>query len=224
MGFKPDVLVGAQKLSDGPQTNFSPRYDPDGGQVVVENHGKYWEQLIRGNVSFAGTAAAGATVVASASAAVGILYWNQGVGAAFDEIARLETGYISGANVPGFFAWYYLKGGANIGTAAPIATLVTAGTIVNGLLGGSPIKTPGYVCYIGASTWTGFAYLKATRMSMLTGVAATAVAPFMLWEEYDGTLGIQPLFALQLNHNAANTAVMSYSATIVENLWTSPVG
>jgi hypothetical protein len=218
MGFMPAMVAGTQKISDGPLGAGSFRVANDGALVVCENHGKFYEQMIRGNVYFAGTAAAGATVVASASGAVGILYWNKSGGAVLvqDEVARLEIGYISGANVPGFYAWFYLYAGANIGTGAPIATVVTAGNVVNALLGGSPVKAPNVICYIGASTWAGFAYLKATRMSMFTGLAATATTPFQLWEDYDGVLGMPAGMALQLNNNAAQTAVIAATATIIE--------
>jgi hypothetical protein len=168
--------------------------------------------------------AAGAVLVATASAGVGALYWNKASGAVLvmDEVARVEYTMPSGAGVLGSMNWYYLNAGSNIGTLAPIATLVTAGSIVNALLGAAPIKTPAYVCYVGASTWTaaggavGFVFLRVAPISFWAGAVNTTTAPpYEIWEDYDGTFIMPPGMAVQLNNSGGTTAI-GVSATVVE--------
>jgi len=218
MGFRPDAVVGNNHLADGATSNISPRYTNESAAVVQELHGKYFEQAVRGNVNFVGTVAAGVVLVASGSGSVGGLYWNKAGGAVqvIDEIARMEYTMPAGAQVLGSMNWYYLYAGANIGTGAPIATVVTAGSIVNALLGGAPIKTPNIVVYVGASTWAGFAFLKVVPISMWAGAVATTTAPaYILWEDYDGTFVIPPGMAVQLN-NSGGTTNVGFTATVVE--------
>ena len=224
MGFPIQAIIGNSHLPDGSNVNLAPRYTNEAAAVIQQVHGKYFEQLVRGNVSYGGTAAAGVVLAGTASAAIGALYWNKASGAVpvIDEITRVEYTMPLGAQVLGSMNWYYLNAGANIGTAAPIATLVTAGSIINGLLGASPVKTPAYVCYVGASTWTaaggavGFVFLKVVPISFWAGAVATTAAPaYILWEDYDGTLVMPPGMALQLN-NSGGTTNIGVSATVVE--------
>lgn len=218
MGFPVQGVIGNSHLGDGSNVNLAPRYTNEAAAVVQELHGKYFEQAIRGNVSYGGTVAAGVVLVGTGSGAVGGLYWNKSSGAVqvVDEIARMEYTMPAGAQVLGSMNWYFLNAGANIGTGAPIATLVTAGSIVNALLGGAPVKVPNYVCYVGASTWAGFAFLKVVPISMWAGAVATTAAPaYILWEDLDGTMLIPPGMAIQLN-NSGGTTNIGFSATIVE--------
>jgi hypothetical protein len=223
MGFPIQAIIGNSHLADGSNVNLAPRYTNEGAAVIQQGHGKYFEQAIRGNVSYGGTAAAGAVLAATTSGNIGALYWNKASGAVqvMDEIARVEYTMPLGAQVLGSFNWYYLNAGSNIGTAAPIATLVTVGTIVNALLGAAPVKTPAYVCYVGASTWTaaggavGFVFLRVAPISLWAGAVNTTTAPaYILWEDYDGTFIIPPGMAVQLN--GTGTTNVGVTATVVE--------
>ena len=218
MGFPIQGMVGNSHLGDGSNINLAPRYTNEAAAVVQELHGKYFEQSVRGNVSYGGTVAAGVVLVGTGSGTVNGLYWNKSSGAVqvIDEIARMEYTCPANAQVLGSMNWYYLNAGANIGTGAPIATLVTAGSIVNALLGGAPVKTPNYVCYVGASTWAGFAFLRVVPISFWAGAVATTTAPaYELWEDYDGTMLMPPGMSLTLC-NSGGTTNIGFSATIVE--------
>jgi hypothetical protein len=218
MGFALQGVVGTQKYGDGASQNLSARFTNDGALVVAENHGRLYEQAIRGNVFYVGTAAAGAVLAGTGSGAIGDLMWNKSGGASLvlDEIYEIDVTMPLGAQVLGSFNWYYLYGGSNIGTGAPIATLVTAGSIVSSLLGGAPVKTPNIVCYVGASTWAGFAFLRVCHISCWAGAVATTSAPaYMLYEQYEGGLVMPAGMALQLN-NSGGTTNVGVTATVIE--------
>lgn len=220
MGFTFQGVVGPNKMTDGSNTNISPRFTGDGAMVVAENHGRLYEQAIRGNVFYAGTVAAGVVLAGTGSGAIGALYWNKGGSSVIDEIYEIDVTMPLGAQVLGSFNWYGLVAGANIGTAAPIATLVTAGSIVSSVYGGSfgaaSAKTPNVVAYVGASTWTGFAFWRVSHISCWAGAVATTTAPaYMLYEQYEGGLILIPGNAAQLN-NSGGTTNVGVTATLIE--------
>ena len=216
MGFAIQGVIGTQKWTDGAQLNLPMRFTNDGALVVAENHGRLYEQAIRGNVFYAGTVAAGVVLVGTGSGTVNILYWNKAGLGTIDEVYQVDVTMPAGAQVLGSMNWYYLNAGGNIGTAAPIATLVTAGSVLSSLGGGGPVKTPNVVCYVGASTWTGFAFLRVMHISMWAGAVATTTAPaYMLWENYEGSLIMKSGQALTLC-NSGGTTNIGVSATVIE--------
>ena len=61
-------------------------------------------------------------------------------------------------------------------------------------------------------------FLRPTGLSLFTGVAATAVAPFTLRADYDGDLVIAPGTAISLCSQAATTTALFQVAVTWEEL------
>lgn len=220
MGFGIQGVIGPNKMIDGANVSISPRFTNDGAWVVAENHGRLYEQSIRGNVFYAGTSDAGAVLVASASAGVGALYWNKAGSTVIDEIYEIDVTMSAGNQILGSFNWYGVLGGAQISTGGIIRTLVTAGSVVSSVYGGSfnsaSAKTPAFVCYVGASTWAGFAFWRVCHISCWAGAVLTTAAPaYMLYEQYEGGFLLLPGVAAQLN-NSGGTTTVGVTATIIE--------
>ena len=216
MGFSFTGVIGTQQQGDATNLNLALRFANDGALVVAHNHGRLYEQAIRGNVFYAGTSDAGAVLAGTGTGNIGVLYWNKSGLGVNDAIWQLDVSMPLGAQVLGSFNWYRLNAGANIGTGAPIVTLVTAGSVLSSLGSGTPVKTPNVVCYVGASTWAGFAFLRVCHISCWAGAVATTAAPaYMLWENYEESLQLAPGQALQLN-NSGGTTTVGVTATIIE--------
>jgi len=217
MGFALQTAVGPQKLADATYQSSSVRQSGDGMLVVQQGHGKYWEQAIRGNVYADSLPLAGIALTTMTSGNLTLIDWN--ASALFtDEMVKLEMSYISGANVPGGFAWWYLNAGFAIGTGAPIATFVTPGTPVNANINGSIVKAPTHRFAYGATTF-GVAptFMKSASMSMVTALAATANDPFTIIELYDGTMNMAPGMAYVFGAAQASATVWTGAITLIEN-------
>lgn len=219
MGFALQTAVGPQKLADSTYQSASLRQSGDGMLVVTEGHGKYYEQAIRGNVWFDSIPLAGIVLATMGTGNLCLIEWNSSPFYT-DEIVRLELSYISGANVPGGFAWWYLNAGYVIGTGAPMATFVTPGTSVNANMNGSIVKGVTHRYAYGASTYPTVTptFYKSASLSMLTAAAASTGDPFQLVENYDGVLNMPPGIALVFGPAQANgTGTFTGAITLIEN-------
>jgi len=224
MGFSVQTVVGPQKLVDGPYPNSSLRQATDGGLYIQQAHGKYYEQAIRGNIYYDSIPVAGIVIAVAGSGNVASLIFNPlGLFVVVEQI-RAELTYISGANVPGGFAYYQVGPSSGAATGGLIATLVTPAAPVNANVGNTPVKSAAHQFYVGASTFAATpTYLKASRMSLFTGAAATAWTPFMLWEDFDGGFNVPSGYAVQFCSAQANaTGKFSGTWTVLENSWTQP--
>ena len=218
MGFSLQGVVGTQRYADGAAQNIAMRFTNDGALVVAENHGRLYEQAIRGNVFYIGTVAAGVVLAASGSGNVGALYWNLGGGAnlALDEVYEIDVTMPANAQVLGSFNWYYTYAGNSYGTVSPIRILNTVGNTVSSLLGGSPAKIPNLICYVGTTTWTAMTFFRVCHISCWAGAVNTTTAPaYMLYEQYEGGFLIAPGMAVQLN-NSGGTTNVGVTATVIE--------
>lgn len=109
--------------------------------------------------------------------------WNPSDSDRILHVLKLELSYVSGNNAPGAIEWAYVaNAGSTHATGAPIATAtLVAPTGVLGYGSNNKAKwSPTTNTFTAAPT-----FLRPTGLSLFTGVAATAVAPFMLRASYD---------------------------------------
>lgn len=123
-------------------------------------------------------------------------------------IRRLELSYVTGDNAPIGLQWSWVQfAGSNHATGSPIATA----TIV------APIGTLGLPSPNNRARWSPTTntftvappYLRSVSMALFTGVAATAVAPYVLraaYEADDFVIGPGNAVCLCCVHNAGSNA------------------
>jgi len=203
--------VGPQRLTDTQEAAL--RMGNAGELIVQELNGRYYEQAMRGNIFVYSTAAAGIALIVAAVTGNHPTVWNPtGSGYNFVPIS-ITLGYVSGANAPGSLALFYTpNAGSAIGTAAPVVTFTHVAP-VNALIGGGRASvmrwSPAVSTYVAVPTW-----LATLGISLFTGVAATAVAPFQLRYDFDGTLVLAPGNALHVTAIQATTTAL-FTVTIV---------
>lgn len=201
-----EMRVGPARLADDAEA--APRLGNSGEQIVQELNGRYYEQVVRGNVFIYSTAVTGIAPIVPAIAAAAPALWNPaGSGYNFIPI-RLLMGYISAANVPGYFELAYTANAGNaLGAGLPV-TAFTDVASVNALLGSGKVSKMRWAPAV-ATCVANPVFLMTLGLSQFTGLAATAVAPFTLIHDFDGTLIVGPGNVLHIGCNAANTAVYS---------------
>jgi hypothetical protein len=203
--------VGPARLTDSQEAPL--RMGNSGELITQELNGRYYEQALRGNVYIMSTAAAGIALITTATTGNHPSIWNPaGSGVNFIPI-RMTLGYISGNNAPGSLGFYYtLSAGSAIGTAAPVVTWTNVAP-VNALIGSSKASltrwAPAVNTYVAAPTW-----FMTNGISLFTGVATTAVAPFSLNYEFDGTMVIGPGTVVSLCSLQATTTSL-FTVTII---------
>lgn len=127
------------------------------------------------------------------------------------DVKKLTLTYVSGNNAPGGVEWAYtLNVGTGIGpTGAPILT-ATRGALVQNATIGAPTNPRFLYWSPTVNTFTAAPVIVAgTGLSLFTGVAATAVAPFPLVANYEeGELSVYPGAAISLCTNVATTTAL----------------
>lgn len=200
-------FVGPQSSADGPSQYTSDRTDRMGAAVVTNLHGKYYEQASRQRVYFGSSASTGIALIVPATTGGHPTLWNPSDSGRNLSILKLEMSWVSGANAPGAIEWAVTKNtGSTIATGAPIAT-GTRVTPESGLIGGA--SDPKGVWIPTTNTFTAApTFLRAAGISLFTGISTTAVAPFMLWRDYNGDFCLAPGTAVSLCSQAATTTAL----------------
>jgi hypothetical protein len=166
---------------------------------------KWFELAARGRIFVYPTAAAGVTFAVAGNNLPTL--WNPSGSNTMFIPLRVVLGYVSATNVAGHLAWAFQSNvGSAIGTAAPISVF-TAITPVNGLIGGGrqpKVRFASTVTFTTAPT-----YLRPVGLSTAALAATTAVPPFPMSFDEDGSLILMPGNALQLCGNAAIAMVAS---------------
>jgi hypothetical protein len=129
------------------------------------------------------SASAGIALILPATGGGHPTLWNpQGSGVNV-AVRRLEMSWVSGNNAPGAVQWaHVLNAGTTHATGAPIATATIVAPITT-LMSGASNKAKWSPT---TNTFTvAPAYLRPAGISLFTGVAATAVAPFKLEANYE---------------------------------------
>ena len=205
MGFNFQGIVGPQNIPDGAVGNLSLRAARDGSIVALPTAQDY---LARGKNLIATSATGGIALIVAATTGGHPTLWNPQGSGVIAEFKKLSLTYISGNNAPGGLYWHITTNtGATAATAAPIATF-TQVAMVNALAGASVSSSlrwsPTTNTFTAAPT-----FYAPTGISLFTGVAATAVAPFLLEALFqEGEMGVFAGNALSLCSQAATTTAL----------------
>ena len=170
-------------------------------------HGKYYYAAKNNRLYVATSATGGIALIVAAAAGGHPTLWNpQGSGRVLS-IRRLLLGYVSGANAPGSLAWNITENAGDSPATAGAIPTATKVAVVNALAGG-PVSSKAWWSPT-TNTFTAIpVYYRPTNLSLFTGAAATAVAPFTLGEEYDDDLMIAEGTALSLVAQQATTTAL----------------
>ena len=130
--------VGEQNYQDGAQPSLGNRYDNQGGQLVSQLHGRYHEQVLRGNVFMAHAIVTAPVIYTTAAGTGGPLLWN---GSTTHKAAILAVGW-GVSTVTTVAAIIGLTGGTGQ-TSAP-ATTTAVDSVKNCYLGGAAPAVSAY--------------------------------------------------------------------------------
>lgn len=153
------------------------------------------------------SASAGIALIVPATTGGHPTLWNPANSDVYVHVRRLALSYVSGNNAPGAIEWASVdNAGVTHGTGAPIAT-ATLVAAVQRVGNGSSAKakwSPTTNTFTAAPVFT-----RATGLSLFTGVAATAVAPFSLIAFYEqDEFILSPSSAICLCTQAATTTAL----------------
>lgn len=202
----PPKFVGLNTYQDGLTGDDADRTSRDGAKVITQAHGRYVEQATRNRVFFGVSASAGIALIVPATTGNHPTLWNPSDSGRHLSIIRLELSYVSGNNAPTAIEWAATPAtGAAAATGAAILTFTRVAPVgvVGGNLDNKGLWAPTVNTYTAAPV-----YLRPTGLSLFTGVAATAVAPFALRAEYDGDFIVSPGNAISLCTQAATTTAL----------------
>ena len=196
--------VGGQKASDGEDRTL--RLGNQGELISSGGlHGRYYEQTCRGNVYMGTVAVAGIALITTATGGGFPTIWNPAGSGVNVSLIRLSLNCLmDGNHAPGALGWYKTANtGASIGTGSPIATFTDI-TPISCLIGSAATGKARWSA--ATNTFTAApAFLVAADFSLATLTAATAVAPYGNFIDYEGAMVIQPGVALSLCSTAAST-------------------
>jgi hypothetical protein len=209
-------FIGERNESDGLASFDAVRVGRDGAQVVTGLHGKYYEANSRGRLYTGVSASGGIALIVPANTGGHPTLWNPQGSDVNVSIVRLELSWVSGNNAPGAVEWAYtLNAGSTPATGAAIATATLVAPI--GVLGGTVNNkakwSPTTNTFAAAPT-----FLRPAGISLFTGVAATAVAPFVLRADYDGDFVIAPGTAVSLCYQTTTTTAVFQVAVTWEEI------
>jgi hypothetical protein len=201
----------------GKRTAADPVLGEDRQLLVDELHGRNFNAALRGQLFVASTASAGIALIVPATTGNHPTLWNP-LGSGVDlNIVRLDVSYVSGNNAPTAIEWAVTKNaGAQNATGSPILTFTKVAVDsarIGGPVSSQALWAPAVNTYTAAP-----AFYAPTGLSLFTGVAATAVAPFTMSVTYDGALVVAPGVALSLCSQAATTTALFQVAITFEEV------
>lgn len=153
------------------------------------------------------SASAGIALIVPATTGGHPTLWNPEGSGVNVHVRALDLSYVSGNNAPTAIEWAAVtNAGSSIGTGAPIVTAtLVAPTGVLGEGADNEARWSPTTNTFGAAP----SFLRPTGISLFTGVAATAVAPFVSQVKYDqGDFVIAPGNAVCLCTQAATTTAL----------------
>ena len=186
------------------------------GEVLTQQmNGRFYYAARRNRLYVAASATAGIAIIVAATGGGHPTLFNPMGSGRILSIRRLLLGYVSGNNAPTSLAWNITTGaGAGAATGAAILTFTDVAP-VNAMAGG-PLDRKMLWAPVTNTFTAAPAYYRPTNLSLFTGVAATAVAPFTLGEEYDDDLLISEGTALSLVAQATTTTALFRITVLVE--------
>ena len=205
MGMPLAGFVGPGNYGDGVAPNQSARFGRDGSLAMQETHGKWYEQLSRGNMFHATTLTAGIALIVAATSGNHPTLWNPTTAGFAAEFARLTAARVSATDAPG--AWYWaLTNPAGAALGVPILTF-TKVAVVNGLTGGPADAVMQWAPAINTYTAAPVFYAPV-GITMFTGTVAAVIAEMELIIDFDGQMGVGPNTALSLCTQVATSTAL----------------
>lgn len=192
-----------------------PALGDNGELLTAPIHGKYYYAARRNRLYVASSATGGIAIIQAATGGGHPTIWNPLGSGRILSVKRLLIGYVSGNNAPTSLAWNLVENaGSQPATGSPILT-ATKVAVVNAMAGG-PVDAKTYFSPTTNTFTAAPAFWRPTNLSLFTGVAATAVAPFTWGEEYDDDLLIEEGAAICLVTQAATTTALFRYSVLVE--------
>jgi hypothetical protein len=188
-----------------------------GDAIVSELHGAY-ESASRGNVYTASTAATGIALIVPATTGNHPTLWNPSGNVNNLNVLKLILGYISGTNAPSTIEWAQTNntGPSIVAVNGPIITFTSVAptSVIVGNAGiGTAKWAPAVNTFVAAPV-----FFRTTGLSLFTGAAATAVAPFQLEADYQGDLIVAPGNAISLCTQQATSTALFQITIIYEEI------
>ena len=205
--------VGPSTTVDG-QEGIALRQGRNAELIVTNLHGRYYEQVSRGNTYYA-TSTIG--LIAAATAGGHPTLFNPLGSNVNLSVTHLHMAYASGTHVAGGVFWAYtLNCGASQATAGAILTFTRVAS-VNALIGSQNVAKGQW-----SPTTNTFTAIPVPFMG--TGISETVITqastenPNQIVISYDGTLVVAPGNAISLVHNAAGGAGLWYITVVWEEV------
>src|SRR3990167_264689 len=180
----------------------------DRALLVADRHGRNYNATVNERMYIAASATGGIALIAAAAGGGHPTLFNPAGSKGAISIKALRLAYVSGDNAPGGLAWNITESaGSNIGPTGAAILTATRVAVRNAAAGSTKVGK----AYWSPTTNTFTAapvYHRPIGLSLFTGVAATAVAPFRLEEKYDGDNLIMPGTALSLVTSQATTTAL----------------
>ncbi|KKL10440.1 hypothetical protein LCGC14_2555810 [marine sediment metagenome] len=189
----------------------------NGAFRVQQAQGQYYGASRNGRLFVATSLTGGIALIVAATTGNHPTLWNPSGSGRNISVVSLDLAYVSGANAPGSLAWNYTKrAGSQAGTASPILTF-TRVDVESAMLGGAvdskALWAPAVSTYTAAP-----AYGRPIKLSLFTGLAATATIPFVWGEEYNGKLNLAPGNAISLVTQQATTTALFRVTVVFEEI------
>lgn len=183
--------------------------------LMNQAHGPYASAARRGRLFLATSAQAGIALIVAATTGGHPTLWNPLGSRRVLSIRRLDLSWLSGNNAPTGLEWdSTLNAGSQVATGAPILT-ATKVAVLNAN-GGDAVDSKA-IWSPTTNTFTAApAFYYPAGISLFTGIGTTAVAPFVLSQEYGGALRIPPGTALSLCSRAATTTALFQVGIVFE--------
>ena len=209
------LAIGSQTKSDG--TYGFLRGGKGGQQIVSQLHGKYYESCSRGNVYMGRSASGGIAIILPATGGGHPTLWNPLGSGVNLSLISLRLSYVSGNHAPGAFEWAYTaNAGAAAATGSPIATatLVASTSMLIGSGNvGAGLWSPTTNTFTAAPV-----FFAPIGVGLHTGVAASAINPTRIVENYDGEMVLAPGSALSLCYQTTTTTALWQVAVVWEEI------
>lgn len=168
----------------GGKDDAGPVLGKDDELLVTSLHGKMYYANKRDRLYLARSDTAGIALIVAATTGGHPTLWNPLGSGRELAVKKLRLGYVSGNNAPGSLAWNVVENaGAQPATAAAIPTAVKV-PVVSAKAGG-PVDSKAYWSPTTNTFTAAPVYYRPTALSLFTGIAATAVAPWVWGEDYE---------------------------------------
>ena len=202
----------------GPLANYQDGATPDqlagksGELVVTDLHGKWYEHAVRGNVYYVSTVAAGLAIPISTTTAPVVMLWNPKGSGKNAELVRYSAAYVSSTSTATSIG---LGGTTVAGSETATAAAITAfnqsvfGTNLFSAIFGGPNNSVMKSSANGTNTVTASTVWLATMAGESALIATTAMNPYSVNYDFEGTFILAPGTAVWVQGAAASGALLA---------------